>query len=583
MRRAGHAIAVLLLALGAGVWAGAWSTLAIDEGNVAAALPIDAPLNGGADVAWRPAMVTPVAQMEEGALGLARLIVGAGSGVVIVALLSALLLWSGSRTEKRGELRVHRAVGASLKQLRRIATLEACLAVAVAVLGAMALGILLSRGSTVVWSRGIGGPAQAAYALPLVACALLLPAVAAVVSGLFRGLVPVSPLAPSSRPRFVKDPLSGFAATQVAITVAALVLTRLLPAADASQQPRSTGSWMEIEAVTPIDTPRLSEALSAVEGVEHAFAVSPGTWLGLGTQDFVLSDCGRCSIGGLPTPFKGEDAVHTWVGPDAIDALDVMITEGRAFNAADFTEDARVAVVSRDFANDNFEQGRAVGRRVQIGRDPEAWYGVIGVAEAGPERIALGAEGQVSPWVFLPAARGTLRAVTVWVDGQAGANALQATALGIAPGATVRIEAMDRVLSAQAFPSQWLGLWLALIGSAALLISLAGVFTATREQVRQRLAELAVRRAVGARRRTIRRSVLGQAVRIAAIGIPLGLWLATFALQPLRNASRVQWPSAAAVAGIGLAVLIVCLMGGLGPARQASRLPPAEALRRAGS
>ena len=104
---------------------------------------------------------------------------------------------------------------------------------------------------------------------------------------------------------------------------------------------------------------------------------------------------------------------------------------------------------------------------------------------------------------------------------------------------------------------------------------------ATRAQVRQRLTELAVRRAVGARRRTVLRSVLGQAVRIAALGIPLGLWVATFALQPLRGTSGVQPPGAAGVIGIAVTVLIACVLGGFGPARRASRLPPAEALRRA--
>lgn len=581
VRRTGHAVAALLLALGGGVWAGAWSTLSFEDGTVAAALALEGPLDNGADIAWRPEMITPAAQMEQGALSVARVIVVAGSGVFAVALLSALLLWSGSRTEKRRDLRVHRAVGASLTRLRRAATLEACLAVAVAVLGASALGVLLSRGSAVVWSRGVGEPSDAAFGLPLLACALLLPAIATVVSGLFRALVPISPLPPSSRPRFVKDPLSGFAVCQVSITVAAVFLTLLLPDAEPARQTRSAGSWMEVATVNPLDTPRLAEALSSVEGVRAAYATSPGAWLGLGTQDFVLSDCGRCFIGGLPTPFKGENAVHAWVGPNAADGLDLAVAEGRTFDPADYVGDARVVLVTRDFADANFEEGRAVGRRVQLGRDPEAWYDVIGIVETEPKAVALGAEGQVAPWVFMPAAQGTLRAVTVWVDGDAPEHALRAAALAVAPDATVRTEAMDRVVSKHAHGTRWFGLWLGLLGAAALVISLAGVFTATRAQVRQRLTELAVRRAVGARRRTILRSVLGQAVRIAALGIPLGLWVATFAVQALRDTSGVQPPGAAGVIGIAVTVLIACVLGGFGPARRASRLPPAEALRRA--
>ncbi|MFT5432675.1 MAG: hypothetical protein ACI9OJ_003377 [Myxococcota bacterium] len=577
-----HRIAVVLLIVGAGVWGSTWSTTTLSNGEWQARYVANPPADVGAPVQWGPQLVTAAEQIKIASLQAARLIVVGGSGVLGVAMISALLLFAASRTARLPSLRVHRAVGASLRRLRNEATLEACTAVGVAVSGAAILGLLIARLSALTWASGSGTTSGGLpFLQAFLAVLLMTPVVGLLVVSLFRQRVPANPLPPARASRHVPDPFSGFAVTQVAVSVAALVVVALIPAQSSVADSSPDGTWLEVRSAATVDTQRLVASLEGVEGVTRASVASPGAWAGMGTQDFLLSECGRCSIGGLPTPLKGAVAAHVWSGSGGLSQLDVRLEEGRDFTPEELASGSRVVLVSRSYANTNFERGQAVGRRVRVGQDPDAWHEVVGVVDGGPAPVALGAVGQVDAWVFLPLSAGVLRTVAVRIEGTFAADRVTAAALGAVPDATVAAEAYARFIAVQAAPTTWLRGWLLLIGATALLISLVGVFTATSEQIRQRLGELAVRRAVGASRRDISRRVLGQSTRIAALGGPIGLWVATFGLQTLRQTSGVELPSGTVAACLLGAVWATCIAGGLVPAHRAGMMAPAEAIRAA--
>lgn len=577
-----HRIAIVLLIVGAGVWGSTWSTTTLSNGEWHARYAADPPADVGATVEWGPQVVTAADQVKVASLRAAQLIVFGGAGVLGVAMISALLLFAASRTAQLPSLRVHLAVGASLRRLRNEATLEACTAVGVAASGAAILGLLLAQLSAGGWASVSGTSSRGLpFLQALLAVLLTTPVVCLLVVSLFRQRVPASPLPPARASRHVPDPFSGFAVTQVAVSVAALVVVALIPARSSVATAVPGGAWLEVRSAATVDTQRLVASLEGVEGVARASVASPGAWAGMGTQDFLLSECGRCSIGGLPTPLKGEVTTHVWSGSGELSQLGVRLEEGRDFTPEELASDARVVLVSRSYANANFERGQAVGRRVRVGQDPDAWHEVVGVVNGGPTPVALGASGQVDTWVFLPLTAGTHRTVAVRIEGTFAADRLVAAAVGAVPDATVASKPYARFIAAQVLPTTWLRTWLLLIGATALLISLVGVFAATLEQVRQSMGELAVRRAVGASRRDIIRRVLGQSTRIAAIGGPLGLWLATFGLQTLRQTSGVELPSGTIVACLLVAVWTTSVAGGLMPAYRAGMMPPAEAIRAA--
>jgi len=120
----------------------------------------------------------------------------------------------------------------------------------------------------------------------------------------------------------------------------------------------------------------------------------------------------------------------------------------------------------------------------------------------------------------------------------------------------------------------------AIFASAALVLATIGLYGVVSYTVSRRSREIGVRLALGAPPRGIVSAVLGEGVRLAAIGVALGgaaAYGATGALRAiLFETEPTDAGTFAAIAGI---LMLVAAMASLAPARRASRLDPLIALR----
>src|SRR6185369_9709947 len=65
--------------------------------------------------------------------------------------------------------------------------------------------------------------------------------------------------------------------------------------------------------------------LAATEGIDKVSLTSPGALVGLGTVDWVETDCGQCFTGGMYVRFQDERAAHQVVSPDTFAVFGIPV------------------------------------------------------------------------------------------------------------------------------------------------------------------------------------------------------------------------------------------------------------------
>jgi ABC-type antimicrobial peptide transport system permease subunit len=124
------------------------------------------------------------------------------------------------------------------------------------------------------------------------------------------------------------------------------------------------------------------------------------------------------------------------------------------------------------------------------------------------------------------------------------------------------------------------GAILAAFGIVALALAVAGIFGVLAFQVSRRGQEIGVRMALGAQRPQVLRDVLGQAGRLASIGIGVGVIGAVAAARALGSTLYGVHPGSPWRYGAVAALLMIAtLVAAMGPAWRASRVDPMRALR----
>ena len=267
------------------------------------------------------------------------------------------------------------------------------------------------------------------------------------------------------------------------------------------------------------------------------------------------------------------------VGGNYFDLLGTRVMAGRGISLQDRANSELVAVVSQTFARQVFPSRNPIGEWVRIDGKMRQ---VVGVAEDGPSSYL---HEPPAPYLFLPFSQAPGGDITLMVEtaGRPEALARQLRAelrrfdprASVNSGLTLR-QQMDEALSQDrlnAMAASGLGIF-------GVLLAAAGLFGVLTYAVNRRTRELGLRMALGARPAEIQRLVLGESLRIAAWGIPIGLLLLAGAAKFVQSRllgvealdSRVYLLSAGAV-------LALTLMAAWLPSRRATRVNPVTALR----
>ena len=284
-----------------------------------------------------------------------------------------------------------------------------------------------------------------------------------------------------------------------------------------------------------------------------------------------------------------------FASPEYFTALGIPILDGRPFDAIDPSNAPRDLIVSRSVAARYWPRDRAVGKRVRMSPFGE-WYTIVGVAgdvrgtalEQPPDEIvyipmvvtlgrtpmSMEVERQWTPRNLAFVVRASREQATL------GANLADAIRRIDPDVPAYAARPMAAIVSQAAARTSLTLLLLAVASGVALTLGAVGIYGVVAYVVSLRTREIAVRLALGAQPRDVRRMIARQAGVVVSVGIGVGL-LGAFALTRVLRAllfdvSPIDPPSMLAAAAL---LGVVGAVAAWVPAHRASALDPAQALR----
>ncbi|MEP7382658.1 MAG: ABC transporter permease [Gemmatimonadota bacterium] len=318
---------------------------------------------------------------------------------------------------------------------------------------------------------------------------------------------------------------------------------------------------------------------------ERLRAVPSVTAVGLIDDQLVADCCKHVAYFPAGKEYPRQSGPHAWfarISPDYLATMRIPLRQGRGISAADAATGERVALVDDVFAQREWPNGDALGKRVQLQPAGGDAYTVVGVF---PHLVTRSVTDDRSAEILLPLGadyRGE-RWVVVRTSGEPSAllPAVRSVVHALDPSLPIaHASTMDFILRDRMFQPRVFGSMFAIFAGAALLLASIGLYGVMSYLVAQRTPELGIRMALGASARDVRRLVMRGALRLIGGGLLIGVPAALVLAQLLRGALfGVSATDPVTMVGIPLLLTAIALLASAVPARRATRVDPLTALR----
>ena len=299
-----------------------------------------------------------------------------------------------------------------------------------------------------------------------------------------------------------------------------------------------------------------------------------------------FNSSGSIVIEGQPEPAAGHypEMFFEPVSLGYFDTLGIRLLEGRLFTTADTADRPAVAVINQTAARRFWPNESPIGKRIGRPGPNRNWMEVVGVVND------VGFPGNLSePYTrlesFRPLAQQPLQGMNITVRTTMAPDALTEPLRRLA-AELMPASPLNRIRTARTLVDQNLGrteLLATLLGAFAvlgLLLAAIGIYGVTSYSVTQRTGEIGIRMALGAEARDVLQLILRKGGALVLLGVSLGA-IGAVGVARLLFSLIPTLPVRDPMTPIGLALILVsvvfvaCYL----PARRASRLDPAAALR----
>ena len=523
-------------------------------------------------------------------------------GLLLIACVNVGNLLLVRATSRAHELAIRRALGASsLQILTQLLTEVSLLAIAGTVLGC-AVAFTLLRMLVAAAPAGLPRLDEIALSPIAVGVATILTALSLCIAGVIPAFVFGQGIASTLR----VDGRAGvetsgrrtlrsvMVASQIALALVLLAFAGLLTRSLLRLEGINLGYVPAHLSIVQVSVPfrkygtrqRLDDAFDELQRQFHAVpgvsAVTPVLALPfLGSNVFAarIEARGHSEFNGAAAPYVSWDAV----GPEFSRAMDAPIIRGRGISDQDRDGAPRVAVITQDLANRYWPGEDAIGKQIRfagISGEDTTWRTVVGIIRPLNYRTLRESTPTVL-FSYRQEFQQGLFAVRSSRDLPTILPALRRAAHASDPDILLwRAQTMDQILAGPLGRPRLEAFLLTAFAAVALLLAAVGLYGVTTYVIRQQTRDIGIRIALGATTGRVLRMVLGNALKVALIGVVAGAGLSFFSTRFV-SAQLFEISSAdpIALAGAAALLMIVIFIASYIPARRAARVDPIRALR----
>ena len=521
-----------------------------------------------------------------------------GALVILLACVNLANLLLARATERRREIAVRLAVGASRQRLVRQLLTESLL---ISLSGGAAGVFLAAAINSAV--RGIRLPSDVTLLFDLrtdwrvLAFALLL----SIATGILFSLIPALQ---SSKPQLVpalkdESSMGGFRRSrlrnslviaQVSLSLILLISAGLIVRGLQAAQKMRPGFNPENAVAISFDVSlqgyneergrafqkQVLERARALPQLENA-AMTDYLPLGLNYNDSTIYIEG--------TEFKGAStlpiAIPIESSPGYFDVMGIPL-RGRDFRDDENKKESRVAIVNETFAKKFFNRQDPIGRRFNWHGPKDPFFEIVGVVPDGKYN-SLGEDPK--PAVYTPLYQDYSGAVTLVARTRGDPRQVLAALRGVVqkldPSISVYAsKTLKEHMGTSLFPARMAAIALGSFGVLALILAAVGIYGVMSHVVVGRTREIGLRIALGAQLSDVQKLILKQGMFLAAIGSMCGLVIALGGARMMKSLLYgVSASDPITFTCIALLLFGIALLACWIPARRASRVEPMIALR----
>lgn len=284
----------------------------------------------------------------------------------------------------------------------------------------------------------------------------------------------------------------------------------------------------------------------------------------------------------LPNPADAPSIERFGVNPDYLRTMRIGLLRGRGFTEQDDENAPLVVMISQTAAQRFWPNEDPLGKRVRLGGPDGRLRTIVGVV---PDVLHHGLDDKPDIQAYVPHAQwsGTFMqlAVRTSADPTSLVNAIRNEVHAVDQDIPVyQVATMEELMATTTAQRRFTLLLAGIFAVLSLVLAGLGIYSVIAYAVTQRTHEIGLRMALGAQGRDVLRLIIGQGMRLALVGLVIGLSASFGVTRLMESLLFGVHPTDPLTFGlVTLLLLTVTLLACWVPARRATKLDPLHALR----